>query len=166
MAGPRSAPSAHADSVLTQLQHHFASLIKASCYWNVTATRLFFTREPPTIASQLSCQEGKRPGEQSPRNKKMEQYMLLKQIGLAALAATFITGSAAVANAESNVGVGGPGGADTTEAALNAHLTPFSGSAAGPTMGSYAYGYAPENGRGHSSRKHIRANARMTHENQ
>jgi hypothetical protein len=69
--------------------------------------------------------------------------MLLKKIGLAALAATFIIGGAAVANA-GNVGNGGPQGADTTAAALDAHLTPFSGRgwAPRPTMGSYAYGYS------------------------
>jgi hypothetical protein len=66
-----------------------------------------------------------------------EQYMLLKHISLAALAATFITGGAAVANAESQVGVQGAGGDQTTEAALVSHTTPFSGS--GYAGDSYAY---------------------------
>jgi hypothetical protein len=74
----------------------------------------------------------------------VEQYMLLKKIGLVAvLTATLITGGAAVANAES-VGNGGPQGDNTTAAALSAHKTPFSGPgwAPRPTMGSYAYGYS------------------------
>jgi hypothetical protein len=88
-----------------------------------------------------------RLGEQSPgkpiNQETKEQYMLLKKIGLAALVATFITGGAAVANA-GHVGDGGPQGADTTAAALSAHMTPFSGPGWGarPTMGSHAYGYA------------------------
>ena len=94
----------------------------------------------------------------------MEQHMILRKISLAAaLAATFITGSVAVAYA-GRAGDGPPTGDNTTEAALQDHLTPFSGPGwrAGSTMGRYAYGYAPR----HSTTKHIRTNARMAHKNQ
>jgi hypothetical protein len=88
--------------------------------------------------------------------------MLLKQIGLAALAATFITGSAAVANAQ-RAGSGGPTGDNTSEAALQDHKTPFSGRGwhSAPKRGSHAYGSA----RGHSSKKPMR-NTKTTSKSQ
>ena len=70
----------------------------------------------------------------------------MKKLTLAAaLAATFIAGSAAVAYA-GRAGDGGPIGDNTSEAALQDHVTPFSdlGWRAAPTTGSYAYGYVPE----------------------
>jgi uncharacterized membrane protein len=92
--------------------------------------------------------------------------MLLKKIGLVAvLTATLITGGAAVANAESGVGIGGPQSA-TDEAALQRNYS--NGAWAGRNSYGYAqnsYGYAPEYGLGHSSRKHARANTRMKHKN-
>jgi hypothetical protein len=84
-----------------------------------------------------------------------EQYiMLLKHISLAAVAATFITGGAAVANAESQIGVQGAGGDQTTEAALVSHTTPFSGSGyAGDSYASMSpHGYS----RPARSHRHIR----------
>jgi hypothetical protein len=84
--------------------------------------------------------------------------MLLKKIGLVAiLTATLITGGAAVANADSGVGIGGPSGGNTS-AGLEAAYANSHGYAAVPTMGSHAYGYA----RDHSSRSHIR-HVRMKH---
>jgi hypothetical protein len=82
----------------------------------------------------------------------------LKKIGLVAvLTATLITGGAAVANADSGVGIGAPSGGNTS-AGLEAAYTGSRGYAAVPTMGSYAYGSA----RDHSSRTHIR-HAGMKH---
>jgi hypothetical protein len=84
--------------------------------------------------------------------------MLLKKIGLVAvLTTTLITGGAAVANADSGVGIGAPSGGNTS-AGLEAAYAGSRGYAAVPTMGSYAYGYA----RDHSSRTHIR-HAGMKH---
>jgi len=87
--------------------------------------------------------------------------MLLKQISLAAaLAATFITGSAAVAYAEGDAGIGDAARQFNTSAGMesDAHEGAF---ASWPSYG-YApgpYAYAPR----HSSRTYIRANASKTH---
>ena len=84
--------------------------------------------------------------------------MLLKKIGLVAvLTATLITGGAAVANADSGVGIGAPSGGNTS-AGLEAAYAGSPGYAAAPTTDSYAYGSA----RDHSSRSHTR-HARMKH---
>jgi uncharacterized membrane protein len=87
----------------------------------------------------------------------MQENMMLKKISLAAaLAATFITGSAAVAYADSGVGVGGPASI-TDSAALEADYASRHGGYAysyAPTGGN-AYGYAP---RLHRSHKHGRNN--------
>jgi hypothetical protein len=64
--------------------------------------------------------------------------MFVKQIGLAALAATILAGGAAVANADSNVA--GVDGGPTSEPALQRG---YSGFAYAPlSSGSHAYGYA------------------------
>jgi hypothetical protein len=67
---------------------------------------------------------------------------MLKQITLAALAATFIAGSAAVANAESNVSGSDP----ASSAGLQQDWTATHGTTAfsmGPPESRNAYGYAP-----------------------
>jgi succinate-acetate transporter protein len=90
-----------------------------------------------------------------------EQYIMLKQISLAALAATFITGSAAVAHAEGDAGLNEAAAAWTTSAALErgAHEGAF---AAWPSYGYASYGYARDPMVVHSSGKHAR-NAKMNH---
>ena len=73
---------------------------------------------------------------------------MLKQITLAALAATFIAGSAAVANAESGVGVAAPNGAFTEGSMQSDYAANHGGdralSSEFPRTGGLAYGYAPE----------------------
>jgi hypothetical protein len=92
--------------------------------------------------------------------------MMLKQISLAALAATFITGSAVVAYAESNIS--GVDGGETTSAALLSDWASSSGNATtsvqGPSASMNAYGYASES---RLDRSHQRGpnNARMKHNN-
>ncbi len=90
--------------------------------------------------------------------------MMLKQIGLAALAATFITGSAAVAHAESNIS--GVDGGVTTAATLRADRASSYGGAvsARPSASMNAYGYASER-RPDRSHQRARNNARMQHNN-
>jgi hypothetical protein len=90
--------------------------------------------------------------------------MMLKQISLAALAATFITGSAAVAHAESNIS--GVDGGMTTAAALRADWASSYGNAvsARPSASMNAYGYASER-RLDRSHQRGRNNARMQHHN-
>jgi hypothetical protein len=70
---------------------------------------------------------------------------MLKQIGLAALAATFITGSAALAHAEISGG-GGAGGSTTSAAMQNHWRTTHGGDPfeTAPSTNMNAYGYAPE----------------------
>jgi hypothetical protein len=98
-----------------------------------------------------------RPGRISPR-KEQENYTMLKQISLAALAATFITGSAALAHAESNVS-GVDGGGNTSaglEHSWNRGPAAFS---MAPSASMNAYNYAPERRlhRSHTARaKHNR----------
>jgi hypothetical protein len=68
---------------------------------------------------------------------------MLKQITLAALAATFIAGSAAVANAESNVSGNDP----ASSAGMRQDWAATHGAAAFsmvPSESTNAYGYAPE----------------------
>jgi hypothetical protein len=84
---------------------------------------------------------------------------MLKQISLAALAATFITGSAAVTHAE----VSNSDSSPTSSAGLRADYAARHGdrvfASEFPTTGGYAYGYAPE-------RRIIRSHrntARMNH---
>jgi hypothetical protein len=70
---------------------------------------------------------------------------MLKQIGLATLAATFITGSAAVANAE--IGGSGGSGGSSTSAAMQSHWRTTHGGdpfETAPSSNMNAYGYAPE----------------------
>ncbi len=83
---------------------------------------------------------------------------MLKQITLAALVATFIAGSAVVANAESNVSGNDP----ASSAGLQQDWAAKHGTAAfamGPSASTNAYGYAPER-RVHRS---YRTTARMHH---
>jgi hypothetical protein len=87
-----------------------------------------------------------RAGDHSPR-KLQEQYMLKKLTLAAALAATLIAGSAAVANAEISGGGAPPG--PTTERGLQLdYAARHGGDRANaselPTTGGYAYGYAPQ----------------------
>ena len=85
--------------------------------------------------------------------------MSMKQIGFAAaLAATFITGSAAAAYAEGDAGLGEAARQFNTSAGMEAETHtgafapwPSDGYAGGP------YAYAPR----HAGRTHIRANAKM-----
>jgi hypothetical protein len=89
-----------------------------------------------------------------------EQYTMLKQISLAAaLAATVVTGSAAVAYADADAGIHDADRAWTTSAALEqgANEGAF---APWPTYGYASYGYAQEPMRVQSSRKHA-SNAKM-----
>ena len=68
---------------------------------------------------------------------------MLKQITLAALAATFIAGSAAVANAESNVSGNDP----ASSAGMQQDWAATHGSTAfstGPSASTNSYGYAPD----------------------
>ncbi|MEA2984889.1 MAG: hypothetical protein QOD94_1143 [Alphaproteobacteria bacterium] len=92
--------------------------------------------------------------------------MMLKQISLAALAATFITGSAVVAYAESNIS--GVDGGETTSAALLGDWASSYGNAAttvrGPSTSMDAYGYAGER-RLDRSHQRGRTNARMNYNN-
>jgi hypothetical protein len=71
--------------------------------------------------------------------------MMLKQISLAALAATFITGSTAATHAE----VSNSDPSPTSSAGLRADYAARHGgdrvfASEFPTTGGYAYGYAPE----------------------
>jgi hypothetical protein len=78
---------------------------------------------------------------------------MLKKIGLAALAATFITGSAALAHAESNISDvdGGP----TTSAGLQNNWNRGGASfSMAPSASTNAYNYAPEGTLGRSQHKH------------
>jgi hypothetical protein len=86
---------------------------------------------------------------------------MLKQISLAALAATFITGSAVLAHAESNV--------SGTEAASSAGMQSDmrakmdgAGIATGPSTNTNAYGYAPDR---RPARSHHGRSARTKHNN-
>jgi hypothetical protein len=91
--------------------------------------------------------------------------MMLKQIGLAALVATLITGSAAVAHAESNIS--GVDGGETTSATLNDWASSYGNvatSVQGPSASMNAYGYASER-RLDRSHQRGRTNARMKHNN-
>ncbi len=92
--------------------------------------------------------------------------MMLKQIGLAALAATFISGSAAVAYAELNIS--GVDGGATTAAGLRADWASSYGGAAtsvrGPSASMNAYGYASES-RLDRSHQRGRNNARVKYNN-
>ena len=82
---------------------------------------------------------------------------MLKQIGLAALAATFITGSAAVAYAESNIS--GVDEGETASATLRSDWASSYGAAMsvrGPSAGVDAYGYAGERRLDRSQRVRIK----------
>jgi hypothetical protein len=86
--------------------------------------------------------------------------MMLKQVSLAALAATFITGSAAVAYAESNIS-GVDGGATSSATLRNDGSSSYGGAIwAAPSASMNAYGYASER-RLDRSRQRSRNNARM-----
>jgi hypothetical protein len=92
---------------------------------------------------------------------------MLKQISLAVLAATFITGSAAVANAESNIS--GVDGDATTSAGLRSEWAqaPSYGDAMSvqsPSASTNAYGYASER-RLDRSRQRGRTSAGMNYNN-
>ncbi len=90
---------------------------------------------------------------------------MLKQISLAALAATFITGSAAVAYAESNIS--GVDGDATTSAGLRSDWAPSYGDAMSvqsPSASMNAYGYASER-RLDRSRQRGRTSAGMNYNN-
>ncbi len=79
--------------------------------------------------------------------------MVLKQVSLAVLAATFITGSAAVAYAESGVGVAGAGASVSSSATMQNEWN---------QNASAGQGFAKERRLDHSNRKHTRQ-ARMKH---
>jgi hypothetical protein len=103
------------------------------------------------------------PARKTRGRKPQEQYML-KKLTLAALAATFITGGAAVANAESNIhgSSRGESGSLSTSAALQGDYERDAAfSMRSPMAGTRAYGYAREN----HSLKHGRSNIRMKHKN-
>ena len=97
---------------------------------------------------------------------------MLKQVRLAAMAATLLAGSAAVANAESNIS--GVDGGATTSAALRGDGASSYGDAAtvwGSSAGMNAYG-ASMNANGYAtesmldrSRQRGRNNARVTYNN-
>ena len=90
---------------------------------------------------------------------------MLKQVSLAALAAMFITGSAAVANAESNIS--GVDGGATTSATLNSGWALSYDNAISvqnPSTSMNAYGYARER-RLDRSRQRDRLNAGMSFDN-
>ena len=90
---------------------------------------------------------------------------MLKKISLAALAATFITGSAAVAYAESNIS--GVDGGATTSATLRGDWALSYGDAMSmqsPSASMNSYGYASER-RLDRSHQRDRNNARMKHNN-
>jgi uncharacterized membrane protein len=75
----------------------------------------------------------------------MQENMMLKKISLAAaLATTFITGSAAVANAESGVGIGGPDSMTDSAALENDYARRGGYAYSYAPAGRYAYGYVPE----------------------
>jgi hypothetical protein len=86
--------------------------------------------------------------------------MLLKKITLAALAVTFITGGAAVANAESGAGVAGTGSGFTSSALQNDWASSHGDVVVSPRGSSAhtSYGYAPKR-ISHSRTKHVHANA-------
>jgi hypothetical protein len=91
--------------------------------------------------------------------------MFVKQIGVATLAATILTGSAAVANAESNVS--GVDGGLTSESTLQRdwqsyESVPYASPIPFISPDTYAYGYAGES---RHLRSHARAQARIKHRN-
>ena len=91
--------------------------------------------------------------------------MMLKKISLAALAATFITGSAVVAYAESNIS--GVDGGETASAALNDRASSYGNAATSvqsPSASMNAYGYASET-RLDRSHQRGRTNARVKYNN-
>ena len=89
---------------------------------------------------------------------------MLKQIGLAALAATFISGSAAVTHAESNIS-GIDGGATSSATLRNDWASSYGGAiSATPSASMSAYGYARER-RIDRSHRRGRSNARMNYNN-
>jgi hypothetical protein len=96
--------------------------------------------------------EGRGPGENPPR-KLQEYYIMLKKIGLAALAATFITGSAALAHAESNVS-DVDGGATTSAGLENNWNHGGAAFSMAPSASARAYNYAPERRLSQSHQKH------------
>ena len=87
---------------------------------------------------------------------------MLKQISLAALAATFITGSAAVAHAESNVSGTDPASSAGMQNDLR-DKTGAAGFTAGSSTNPNAYGYAPE--RRPARTHHGRSSAKTKHNN-
>jgi hypothetical protein len=91
---------------------------------------------------------------------------MFKQISLAALAATFITGSAAVAYADSNISGGGAGPPTTSSAGLQNDWAASHGvpafSTTGPSSRTDAYAYAGERRLGRSHQRG-RNNAGMRH---
>ena len=87
---------------------------------------------------------------------------MLKQISLAALAATFITGSAAVAHAESNVSGTDPASSAGMQNDMRDKMG-AAGFAAAPSTNTNAYGYAPE--RSPARSHHARSSAKTKHNN-
>ena len=90
--------------------------------------------------------------------------MIVKHIALAALAATFVTGGASLASAESGAGVAGTGSGFTSSALTGEQAAAQeAASASGLSTGAHAaYGSAREQ---HRSAKHSRTNGRMQHNN-
>jgi len=68
---------------------------------------------------------------------------MLKQIGLAALAATFITGSIGLAHAESNVSGSEPASSAGMQSDMRVKMD-SAGIATGPSTNTNAYGYAAD----------------------
>jgi hypothetical protein len=115
------------------------------------------------LGQRTNCvfREGQRPGRTTTQLKMQEYSMILKQIGLIALAATFITGSATVASAESNISGsgGGASGSLSTSSALQGDWMSEQNAAVSTRLppGHAAYGYARE----YRPAKHSRSNVRM-----
>jgi hypothetical protein len=87
---------------------------------------------------------------------------MFKPITLAALAATFITGSAALAHAESNVSGSDPASSAGMQLDMR-DKTGAAGFAAGPSTNTNAYGYAPE--RRPARSHHARSSTKTKHNN-
>ena len=83
---------------------------------------------------------------------------MLKKLSLAALAATFVTGSAALAHAEISNSDPSPTSSAGLRADYAARHGGYAFSSEFPTTGGYAYGYAPERRvhRSHGRMKHNR----------
>lgn len=93
---------------------------------------------------------------------------MLKQLGLAALAATFIAGSVAASHAEGDIHgtSGGTSGGLSTSSALQSDWEATHGNAfvAGPSLDANASGYSREDGAARPH-KHVRNNAKMKNYN-